>query len=127
MDVPGNRLCCFKCTNLLDDERPRRDMNPSRITAGMANQVKASHILVNDEATAKRLLERLQKGEDFAALAKQFSCCPSKRNGGDLGWFKRGQMVREFEDAAFRGAKGAVVGPVKTDFGWHLIKILDSR
>lgn len=60
-------------------------------------------------------------------LATQFSECPSKKNGGDLGWFGRGQMVREFELAAFNGDKGTVVGPVKTEFGWHVIKVLDKK
>jgi len=93
----------------------------------MAKQVHAAHILVKKEDEAKSLLSRLNAGEAFSDLAKKCSTCPSGRNGGDLGWFGTGQMVREFEDAAFKGTKGSVVGPVKTQFGWHLIKILDQR
>jgi len=93
----------------------------------MAKQVHAAHILVKKEDEAKSLLARISAGESFSELAKKHSCCPSGRNGGDLGWFGSGQMVREFEDAAFKGTKGSVVGPVKTQFGWHLIKILDQR
>lgn len=93
----------------------------------MVSQVHAAHILVKSEAKAKEIIERIKKGESFPVLATQFSECPSKKNGGDLGWFGRGQMVREFELAAFNGDKGAIVGPVKTEFGWHVIKILDKK
>lgn len=93
----------------------------------MAKQVHAAHILVKKEDKAKELLTRLSAGESFSELARKFSDCPSGKDGGDLGWFGRGQMVREFEEAAFNGQKGATVGPVRTQFGWHLIKILDQR
>ncbi len=93
----------------------------------MAKQVHAAHILVKKEDEAKSLLSKISSGESFSDLAKRHSCCPSGSKGGDLGWFGAGQMVREFEEAAFKGAKGTVVGPVKTQFGWHLIKILDQR
>lgn len=93
----------------------------------MTKQVRAAHILVSSEDKAKDLLQRLAKGENFADLAKRFSSCPSGKNGGDLSWFGKGMMVKEFEEAAFGGQKGAVVGPIKTQFGYHLIKILDQR
>lgn len=93
----------------------------------MAKQVRAAHILVEREDKALELLGRINAGENFADLAKKFSKCPSGRQGGDLGWFGRGQMVKEFENAAFDGKKGAVVGPVRTEFGYHLIKILDQK
>jgi peptidyl-prolyl cis-trans isomerase C len=93
----------------------------------MASKVHAAHILVRSEAKAKEIMDRIKAGESFSSLAAQFSECPSKKNGGDLGWFSRGQMVREFEKAAFDGEKGTVVGPVKTEFGWHVIKILDKK
>ena len=93
----------------------------------MTKKVNAAHILLKDESKANELLAMTKSGQDFAALARTHSECPSARNGGSLGWFSRGQMVKEFEDAAFSGSKGDIVGPVKTQFGWHLIKILDMK
>ncbi|MCX6650635.1 MAG: peptidyl-prolyl cis-trans isomerase [Methanomassiliicoccales archaeon] len=93
----------------------------------MVKEVRAAHILVEKEAKAKELLEKIKVGAKFEDLAKQFSMCPSGRKGGDLGWFKKGMMVKEFEDAAFNHAKGEIVGPVKTEFGYHLIQVLDQK
>jgi len=93
----------------------------------MAEQVHAAHILVKSEAQANELLSKINAGESFSDLAKKHSTCPSGKQGGDLGWFGGGQMVQEFEMAAFEGPKGKTVGPVKTQFGWHLIKIIDQR
>ena len=72
-------------------------------------------------------MERIKSGERFEDLAKKYSQCPSKAKGGQLGWFGPGQMVPEFEKAAFAGEKGKIVGPVKTQFGWHIIKVNDTR
>jgi len=91
-------------------------------------EVKAAHILVEDEAKAKELAEKIAKGGDFAALAKEHSKDPgSKDQGGDLGFFGRGQMVPEFEKAAFETEKGKVSAPVKSAFGWHIVKVEDKR
>lgn len=93
----------------------------------------ASHILVKDPTLAQSLLERLQDGpqdnlEDrFAREAGKFSECPSKSKGGSLGTFKPGQMVKEFNAAVFEGPIGAIQGPIKTDFGWHLILVTDRK
>jgi peptidyl-prolyl cis-trans isomerase C len=89
--------------------------------------VKASHILVKSESEAKQLMQQIQNGDDFAKLAKLYSQCPSGKSGGDLGYFGKGQMVKPFEDAAFRAKKGEVTGPVKTQFGWHIIKVTDVK
>ena len=89
--------------------------------------VKASHILVPTENKAKTLKIMLDEGEDFAYLARQYSQCPSKTMGGDLGYFKRGQMVKEFETAAFNLPVGEVSEPVQTQFGWHLIRVVDKK
>jgi peptidyl-prolyl cis-trans isomerase C len=94
---------------------------------GMVKEVRAAHILVEKEAKAKELLQMIKNGTSFADLAKQYSICPSGRKGGDLGWFKKGMMVKEFEYAAFNHAKGEVVGPVKTEFGYHLIHVVDQK
>ena len=91
----------------------------------MANKARASHILVRTEEQAKELLRKLNLGESFEKLAQEFSLCPSKKRGGSLGEFGRGHMVREFEKAVFSAKKGQIVGPVKTQFGWHIIKIED--
>lgn len=84
----------------------------------------ALHILVKTEKQAKELLIQLNKGKDFATLAKRFSMCPSGKKGGDLGEFKRGQMVKAFDDVVFKKEVLKVHGPVKTRFGYHLIKTL---
>jgi peptidyl-prolyl cis-trans isomerase C len=93
----------------------------------MATKVHAAHILVKEQSKAYELLARIKAGEKFETLAKEYSTCPSKSKGGDLGTFGRGQMVKKFEDAAFNAKKGEVVGPVKTEFGYHLIKIIDAQ
>lgn len=85
-------------------------------------QVRASHILVETEQQAQSLMEQVKNGANFADLARQHSRCPSGKQGGDLGAFMRGQMVPEFEQAAFDNPVGALVGPVRTQFGYHLIQ-----
>jgi peptidyl-prolyl cis-trans isomerase C len=81
----------------------------------------ANHILVKDETMAQRLKLEIKDYDDFTQLATIYSECPSSRNGGYLGCFGRKQMVKEFETAAFDGNIGEVIGPVKTQFGYHLI------
>ncbi|MDD3136587.1 MAG: peptidyl-prolyl cis-trans isomerase [Methanoregula sp.] len=93
----------------------------------MATQARASHILVKTEADAQRMIKRINDGEDFAAVAQRFSSCPSGKKGGDLGWFGKGQMVPEFEQVAFENEPGKVVGPVKTQFGYHVIKVTGKK
>ena len=91
-------------------------------------EVSARHILVDSEDKAKELKEKIKAGGDFAVLAKENSMDPgSKDDGGNLGYFGHGQMVPQFEEIVFSLAKGDVSNPVKTQFGWHLIKIEDKR
>ncbi|MDY3202659.1 peptidylprolyl isomerase [Methanocorpusculum sp. GPch4] len=90
-------------------------------------RVKASHILVKTEAEAKEIMQKIKAGDDFAKLAKLYSQCPSGNAGGDLGYFGKGQMVKPFEEACFKAKAGDVLGPVKTQFGWHLIKVTDVK
>lgn len=90
-----------------------------------SEMVKASHILVDTEEKANEVLEDLTDGLSFEEAAEQYSSCPSKSAGGDLGQFGRGQMVQEFEDAAFSMKKGEISKPVKTQFGYHIIKLVD--
>ena len=93
----------------------------------MAMRVNCAHILVPTEARAKELLLELKGGADFASLARRYSTCPSRKDGGSLGWFGKGEMVKPFEDAAFKARKGDLVGPVKTDFGYHIILVKDVK
>lgn len=83
----------------------------------------ASHILVDDEDTANKIKEKIDNNENFEQLAKEYSTCPSKERGGDLGTFQKGQMVKEFEQALIENNVGDIVGPVKTQFGYHIINI----
>ncbi len=113
------------------DENPRNFQQPE--------QVQASHILIKvdekaDDATKKAakakcedLLKKVKAGGDFAALAKENSDCPSKERGGDLGMFGKGQMVKPFEDAAFALKVGDVSDIVETQFGYHIIKVMDKK
>lgn len=109
----------------------------AKITESQRTAVKASHILIpsdpvngGEEAalkTATELYDRLVKGEDFGKLAREYSKDPgSAANGGDLGWFGRQRMVKEFEDACFSGAVNQIQKPVKTSYGYHIIKVTDA-
>jgi peptidyl-prolyl cis-trans isomerase C len=90
-------------------------------------EVRARHILVESEDEAKALLEQLKNGADFATLAKEKSKDPGAAEGGDLGYFTKDQMVPEFADVAFKMYPGQLSNPVKTQFGWHVIKVEDRR
>jgi peptidyl-prolyl cis-trans isomerase C len=83
----------------------------------------ARHILVPSEVDCNTLKKLIEGGEDFAEVAKQHSQCPSGKQGGGLGEFTPGQMVKEFDEVVFSGEIGKVLGPVKTQFGYHLIEI----
>lgn len=83
----------------------------------------ARHILVDTEEQCQSLKDEIEAGADFAELAKQHSSCPSGRQGGELGEFGRGQMVPEFDKVVFTAEVGKVQGPVKTQFGYHLLEV----
>ncbi|NOZ24559.1 MAG: hypothetical protein GXO94_00455 [Nitrospirae bacterium] len=101
------------------------DTHPDEFSTDRA---RASHILVKTKEEADSLLKRIRAGEDFAAIAKKNSIDKgSASKGGDLGFFGRGQMVPEFEKAVFSMKKGAVSDPVKTQFGYHIIKLTDLK
>ncbi len=87
------------------------------------SKARARHILVESESQCLDLKQQIGNGADFAALAREHSKCPSGQSGGDLGSFGRGQMVPEFDKVVFTADVGSVEGPVKTQFGYHLIEI----
>jgi parvulin-like peptidyl-prolyl isomerase len=91
----------------------------------MPDKVHCCHILVKTETEAKAAKTRLEKGEKFGAVAQQVSLCSSSKKGGDLGTFPRGKMAKEFEKAAFELEKGQTSAPVKTKFGYHIIKRIE--
>ncbi len=120
-----------------EESKAYYDENPNYFKK--PEEVRASHILIKVKPQAgesekkearkklKKIKGRLKKGEDFAALAKEFSEGPSSANGGDLGYFKRGQMVKPFEEKAFAMKPGEVSDIVETRFGYHLIKVIDKK
>ena len=98
------------------------DANPDQFSG--QELVSASHILLDDEARASELLQKIQAGEiSFEDTARENSSCPSGQNGGSLGEFGHGQMVKEFDEACFSMEPGELRGPVKTQFGWHIIRL----
>lgn len=92
-----------------------------------AKEYRAAHILVETEEVAAALRAELEAGAEFAALAQEHSTGPSGANGGDLGWFAQGTMVAEFEEAVAALESGELSKPVETQFGWHLLRLEDSR
>lgn len=94
----------------------------------MVKEVHAAHILVKSLDEAQAILNELKLGKkSFARLAGEKSLCSSGKRGGDLGWFGRGRMVKDFENVAFNLKKGETSNPVHTQFGWHIIKSLETR
>ncbi len=87
------------------------------------SKASARHILVATEADCIKLKTTIEDGEDFAKVASEHSSCPSGKQGGALGEFTPGQMVKEFDEVVFSGEIGKVLGPIKTQFGYHLIEI----
>ena len=85
----------------------------------------ARHILVDSEDKCQPLIDQIKGGADFADVAKEHSSCPSSRDGGHLGTFGKGQMVAEFETACFEGNVGEVQGPIKTQFGFHVVEVTE--
>jgi foldase protein PrsA len=112
----------------ITDEEMQTYFDENKDTFAKTKQVKASHILVEDEATAKEVREKINAGEDFAELAKEYSTdAASVESGGDLGFFGEGSMVAEFEKAAFSMKVDEISEPVKSEYGYHIIKVTDKQ
>ncbi|MFV0283328.1 MAG: peptidylprolyl isomerase [Castellaniella sp.] len=90
-------------------------------------QASARHILVDSEEQCLKLKTDIENGADFAQVAREHSSCPSSRDGGNLGTFGRGQMVREFDEVVFSAPVGVVQGPVRTQFGYHLVEVTQRQ
>lgn len=112
----------------ISDERAKEYYNNNKSEFEHQKQVNASHILVNDEETANEVIENLNNGDDFAELAKEYSEGPSASDGGKIGFFQKGDMVAPFEEKAFDMDVGEITDKaVKTEYGYHVIKINDTK
>lgn len=112
----------------VSDEEMKTYFEEHKIAFSQDEQVKANHILVEDEATAKEVSEKLAAGEDFADLAEEYSTDKANaESGGDLGYFSKGDMVEEFDAVAFSLENGKISDPVKTDYGYHIIQVTDKK
>ena len=111
----------------LTDEALKQTYDEAVKSMSGQEDVRARHILVEGEDEAKAIIEQLKGGADFAKLAKEKSKDPGAAEGGDLGYFTKDQMVPEFADVAFKMYPGQLSNPVKTQFGWHVIKVEDKR
>ena len=109
----------------LSETIPKFLYNENNLNEFMSNKIKCSHILVEKQSEALAILERIKKGEKFGKLAKELSIdSGSAKRDGSLGYFGRGMMVKPFEEAAFKLQVGELSEPVKSEFGYHLIKRL---
>jgi len=111
----------------INDEEVKSYYEDNKEQFKTPESVKASHILVDTEEKANEILNEINEGLSFEEAAKKYSKCPSKAKGGDLGFFTKGKMVPEFEQAAFDMEKDDISEPVKTKFGYHLIKVYDKK
>jgi foldase protein PrsA len=112
----------------ITDDQIKEYFEANKDTFAQSEQVEASHILVDDEKTAQEVKKKLDDGGDFAELAKEYSTDTSNADsGGELGYFGKGEMVTEFDDKAFSMKKGEISEPVKTEFGYHIIKVTGKK
>lgn len=133
-DIERDIINYLKIVKLLEpkikitDEAMKTYFEENKESFNEEEQVEASHILAADEATAKEVKEKLNAGEDFAKLAKKYSTDTSNaEDGGELGFIRKGDMAEEFENAAFAMNIGEISEPVKTEYGYHIIKITDKK
>lgn len=122
-------VCCAcgdeKCNHSIGGQAKAKYLGEKTMTE--AKEVRASHILVQSKEEALEIKKLIEDGASFSEMAAKYSSCPSGRSGGDLGYFRKGQMVKEFEAAAFTLPLNQVSEPVKTQFGWHLIEVTGKK
>lgn len=111
----------------ITDEALRAEYERQYADQDLGLEYNAAHILLETEEKAQEMVAELENGADFAALAQEHSTGPSGPSGGDLGWFAKGVMVPAFEEAVIAMEPGAISAPVETQFGWHVIKLADTR
>ncbi|HHI70109.1 MAG TPA: peptidylprolyl isomerase [Rhodobacteraceae bacterium] len=116
-----------KLVEAMTDEALQAAYDERYANADPETEYNASHILVETEDEAKAIKKQLEEGADFAELAKEKSTGPSGPNGGELGWFSKGMMVKPFEDAVVTMKAGDISDPVQTQFGWHIVKLNETR
>ena len=104
-----------------------RNTAPAAEQTPQYTQVAAQHILVRNAADAVKIKKEIENGGSFEYYAQKYSLCPSGKNGGNLGYFGRGQMVPEFEKKAFSMEVGEISNPIMTQFGWHIIRVIDKK
>src|SRR6266568_4459167 len=111
-------MCLFISYDMLKKSVSEHKRRKEKVMA----KASARHILVASQESCETLKTQIETGADFAAVAKEHSLCPSGKQGGDLGTFGPGQMVKEFDQAVFTGDVGKVLGPIQTQFGYHLVE-----
>ncbi len=111
----------------IDEDEVLDYYNQNKSQFNSPESVRASHILVKSEDLAHEIVKELNSGMSFEDAAQQYSNCPSKSQGGDLGYFSKGRMVPEFEEAAFKMDEDEISSPVRTQFGYHIIKLTDRK
>jgi peptidyl-prolyl cis-trans isomerase C len=122
-----DKLLTDEAKTAATDAAMRKVYEEAASQMGGDEEVRARHILVESEDEAKQIVEELKKGGDFAEIAKKKSKDPGASDGGDLGYFTKEQMVPEFSKVAFELETGKISDPVKSQFGWHVIKVEDKR
>lgn len=111
----------------VDENEAKEYYESNRNQFEKPESVRALHILIKDEETAQKIYDEIKNGKSFEEAAKEYSVCPSKEKGGDLGYFEKGKMVPEFEKVSFELEVGQISEPVKSMFGYHIIKVEDKK